>query len=253
LKLKKRIIIWLIVAIILTGLPIGVVAASQGIHSYSQVNDLDYDAKIDDQIVIIYQNEGTIKDLGLTTNQIEAGEKLNDQVDIIKVKDGSQADALVLELLKNPHVLAAQKNAYLKLASLPNDPMLSEAWQFEAIGADKTWDQVNNKESVVVAVLDTGLNTNHPDIIGKSVDGYDYVIGQTATSMRLAMALRSVAVLRRLPIMRLASPEWPASRILKSLHTGLGVKRSMITRSIWVMPVPPFIMRPIAPRCGRSI
>ena len=181
MKLKKRIIIWLIVAIILTGLPIGVVAASQGIQSYSQVNDLDYDAKIDDQIVIIYQNEGTIKDLGLTTNQIEAGEKLNDQVDIIKVKDGSQADALVLELLKNPHVLAAQKNAYLKLANLPNDPMLSEAWQFEAVGADKTWDQVNNKESVVVAVLDTGLNTNHPDIIGKSVDGYDYVTGQTAT------------------------------------------------------------------------
>jgi len=143
MKLKKRIVIWLIVVLILTGLPIGAVAASQGIQSYSQVKDLNHDGGIDDEIVIIYQHEGTIKDLGLTTNQIEAGEKLNDQVDIIKVKDGSQADALVLELLKNPHVLAAQKNVYLKLASLPNDPMLSEAWQFEAIGTDETWDRLD--------------------------------------------------------------------------------------------------------------
>jgi len=85
MKLKKRIVIWLIVVLILTGLPIGAVAASQGIQSYSQVKDLDHDGGIDDEIVIIYQHEGTIKDLGLTTNQIEAGEKLNDQIDIIKV------------------------------------------------------------------------------------------------------------------------------------------------------------------------
>lgn len=180
MKFKKRIIL-LIVLLIFSALPIGGVAANQDVLSYHQVKDLDQGAKIDDQIVIIYQNQGGIKDLGLTTNQIEAGEKLSDQVDIIKVKDGSQVDGLVVELLKNPHVLAAQKNAYLKFASLPNDPMLAQAWQFEAIGADKTWDQVNNQESVVVAVLDTGLNSNHPDIIGKSVDGYDYVTGQTET------------------------------------------------------------------------
>ncbi|WP_296557875.1 S8 family serine peptidase [uncultured Acetobacterium sp.] len=180
MKFKKSIIL-LIVLLIFSGLPIGAVAANQDILSYHQVKDLDHDAKIDDQIVIIYQNQGGIKDLGLTTNQIEAGEKLSDQVDIIKVKDGSQVDGLVVELLKNPHVLAAQKNTYLKFASLPNDPMLAQAWQFEAIGADKTWDQVNNQESVVVAVLDTGLNSKHPDIMGKSVDGYDYVTGQTET------------------------------------------------------------------------
>ncbi|KNZ40541.1 S8 family serine peptidase [Acetobacterium bakii] len=180
MQFKKR-IIGLIVMLILCGLPIGAVAANQGIQSYSQVNNLDQDAKIDDEIVVIYQNQGSVKDLGLTTNQIEAGEKLNDQVDIIKVTDSTQVDVLVAELLENPHVLAAQKNTYLKLASLPNDPMLSQAWQFEAIGADQTWDQVNNQESVVVAVLDTGLNINHPDIIGQSVAGYDYVTGQTAT------------------------------------------------------------------------
>jgi subtilisin family serine protease len=180
MKLKKR-IIGLIVIIILCGLPIGAVAANQGILSYDQVEGLDHDVDIDDEIVVIYQHEGTIKDLGLTTNQIEAGEKLNDQVDLIKVRDGDQADALVAELLKNPRVLAAQKNAYLKFSTLPNDPKLAQAWQFEGVGADQTWDQVNNQESVVVAVLDTGLNSNHPDIIGQSVDGYDYVTGQTET------------------------------------------------------------------------
>ncbi len=65
--------------------------------------------------------------------------KINDQVDIIKIRDGDQVDALVSELLKNSHVLAAQKNAYLKFAALPNDPKLAQAWQFEAIGANQTW------------------------------------------------------------------------------------------------------------------
>ena len=179
MQLKKRIIIWLIVVLILSGLPIGAVAANQGIQSYNQVNNLDQNAKIEDEIVVIYQNEGSVKDLGMTTSQIEAGEKLNDQVDIIKVKDSDQIDALVSELLKNPSVLAAEKNSYLKFSALPNDPQLSQAWQFEAIGADKTWDQVKNEDPVVVAVLDTGLNTKHPDIVGNTVAGFDYVKGTT--------------------------------------------------------------------------
>ena len=158
----KKCIIGVIVVLILSGLPIGVVAASQGIQSYSQVKNLEDDLNIEDEIVVIYQNDGSVKDLGLTTSQIAAGEKLNDQVDIIKVKDANQIDALVLELLKNPRVLAAQKNACLKFVALPNDPQLSQGWQFEGIGAEKTWDQVNNEDTVVVAVLDTGLNTQTP-------------------------------------------------------------------------------------------
>ncbi len=74
MKLKKYIIIWLIVGIISSGLPIGVVAASQGLQSYSQVRNLEDDTNMDDEIVIIYQNDGSVKDLGLTTSQIEAGE-----------------------------------------------------------------------------------------------------------------------------------------------------------------------------------
>jgi len=37
MQLKKRIIIWLIMVLILSGLPIGAVAANQGIQSYNQV------------------------------------------------------------------------------------------------------------------------------------------------------------------------------------------------------------------------
>lgn len=180
MKFKKR-IIWLIMVIIFCALPVGAAAANQGIRSYDQVAGLDPTGDIDDEIVVIYQDDGAIKDLGLTASQLEAGEKLSDQVDVIKVRDGEEVEALVAELLKNPHVLAAQKNAYLTFSALPNDSKLDQAWQFEDIGADQTWDQVNNQETVVVAVLDTGLNTNHPDIIGQSVAGYDYVTGQTET------------------------------------------------------------------------
>ncbi len=184
MKLKKWIIFLLLIVFGFAVFPFGALAGNQSVvvQNYSMLKEMARDGKVDDEIVIIYQKGGSIKDLMLTKGQIEGGEALTDQVDIIKASDPNQIDALVADLLKNPYVLAAERNSYLELSALPNDPLLEEAWQFERIGADKTWDQVNNDETVVVAVLDTGLNLDHPDIAGRTVDGYDFVDDKTETT-----------------------------------------------------------------------
>ena len=187
MKAGKQIVFLLVMVLIFSGFPFGVMAANQSlvIQSFDVLDSLDDNSKITDEIIVIYQNEGSLKDLALTTSQIEAGERLEDQVDLIKVSDPSQIDALLLDLLKNPQVLAAGKNSKLKLSVLPNDPLLDQAWQFEAIGADQTWDQVTNEEAVVVAVLDSGLNIYHPDIDDNVTVGYDYVDDQDEVSDEL--------------------------------------------------------------------
>nr|WP_320026457.1 S8 family serine peptidase [uncultured Acetobacterium sp.] len=181
MKFKKAIVFLLAMVLIGSACPLGVMAEGQSmvIQSLDEVADLDTNSNINDQIIVIYKDQANVGNLSLTTQEIIGGETLSDQVDIIQVADSANTDALVTKLSENPNVLVAEKNSYLQTSALPNDPALSTAWQFERVGADETWDKVNNAQTVVVAVIDTGLNTQHPDLKDNVVTGYDFVEGTT--------------------------------------------------------------------------
>ena len=181
MKFKKALVLLLVMVLVGGSCPLGVLAEGQTmvIQSLDEVANLDASSDITDQIIVIYKNQSTIGSLGLTTQDIKGGESLNAQVDLIEVADSADVDALVAQLSENPNVLVAEKNSYLQTSALPNDPDLSKAWQFERVGADETWNKVDNSETVVVAVIDTGLNTQHPDLADNVVTGYDYVEGTT--------------------------------------------------------------------------
>ena len=181
MKLKKAIVFLLAMVLIGSSCPLGVMAEDQSmvIQSLDQVAALDTNSGINDQIIVIYKDQAKVGNLSLTTQDIKGGETLSDQVDIIQVADSANTDALITKLSENPNVLVAEKNSYLQTSALPNDPALSTAWQFERVGADETWNKVNNSQTVVVAVIDTGLNTQHPDIKDNVVTGYDFVEGTT--------------------------------------------------------------------------
>ena len=61
----------------------------------------------------------------------------------------------------------------------PNDPNLGTSWQYAKVGIDDTWDAIDTKNEIVVAVLDTGLDVNLSDLKGRITDGYDF-IGNTS-------------------------------------------------------------------------
>ncbi len=55
------------------------------------------------------------------------------------------------------------------MSRVPQDPAYEDRqrWFFTAINAEKAWDVETGKASVVVAVLDSGVKLNHPDLVGK--------------------------------------------------------------------------------------
>ena len=60
--------------------------------------------------------------------------------------------------------------------SQSGDPLLSEQWGYYDIGAN--WiNAPATTTGVMVAVIDTGVDYTHPDLIGKVIKGYDYVNG----------------------------------------------------------------------------
>ena len=49
-------------------------------------------------------------------------------------------------------------------ALAPADTLLENQWYLKRIAADKAWDVANSSPQVVIAVIDTGIMVNHPDL-----------------------------------------------------------------------------------------
>ena len=68
----------------------------------------------------------------------------------------------------------AQGNATLHALGTANDPLYTSQWGLPDIGAPKAWD-VSEGSGVAVAVIDTGIDSTHPDLAGNVVLYRNYV------------------------------------------------------------------------------
>ena len=57
----------------------------------------------------------------------------------------------------------------------PNDPLWRDSWSLAKVRAPAAWRVTRGTAEVVVAVLDTGVDRNHPDLHGSFVSGWDAV------------------------------------------------------------------------------
>ncbi len=52
-------------------------------------------------------------------------------------------------------------------ATIPNDPELGQQWFLDKIQAKDAWDITTGSSNVIVAVLDSGVDLDHPDLVDK--------------------------------------------------------------------------------------
>ena len=75
----------------------------------------------------------------------------------------------------SPHVLYAEPNYRLHMTALPDDTRFGEMWDLNNVGqtggiidadidAPAAWDITTGSASTIVAVIDTGVDYNHPDL-----------------------------------------------------------------------------------------
>lgn len=97
--------------------------------------------------------------------------------------------ALIRQIRARPDVEYAQPNYILRIAdTTPNDPRFPEQWHYRTNGTGagqspgginlpRAWDTSTGNASVVVAVIDTGIIPNHPDIVGSAnlIAGFDMI------------------------------------------------------------------------------
>ena len=85
----------------------------------------------------------------------------------------SEIAAVLAALRSDPQVVYAEEDKVVGLAYVPNDPSYStsgswgqpydDLWGLKRIGTTQAWDTARG-DGVVVAVVDTGIDYNHPDI-----------------------------------------------------------------------------------------
>jgi subtilisin family serine protease len=70
----------------------------------------------------------------------------------------------VASLSHNAAVRYATPDVAYHLQATPDDPLYGEQWGMESIDAPEAWDRSTGSKSVMVAVLDSGITLNHPDL-----------------------------------------------------------------------------------------
>jgi subtilisin family serine protease len=60
-------------------------------------------------------------------------------------------------------------------ATTPNDPQFASQWGLNRIGCPDAWDLTTGDPAIVVAVVDTGVDLNHPELASLLVPGQDLV------------------------------------------------------------------------------
>ncbi len=96
--------------------------------------------------------------------------KARNVVFVMLHSDSKSEKTLMEELLSLPDVISASLNYKSELmsdsaSSMPNDPMYPRQWGLKAIRASQAWNITSGDPNVYVAVIDSGVDYNHVDLI----------------------------------------------------------------------------------------
>lgn len=86
-----------------------------------------------------------------------------------------EAVSLCERLRSESGVQFAEPDWIVRTQSIPNDPEFGRQWNMRAVSAPAAWDITRGDANVRIAVLDTGLLQDHPDVSNKVVAGYDFI------------------------------------------------------------------------------
>jgi subtilisin family serine protease/protocatechuate 3,4-dioxygenase beta subunit len=94
-------------------------------------------------------------------------------VQVITVPKG-QANEKVKAYRANARVAYAEPDFVAKAAGSPDDPLFGYQWGLSKVEAPQAWGVTTGNSSIKIAILDTGVDSDHPDLAGKIVSNINF-------------------------------------------------------------------------------
>lgn len=95
----------------------------------------------------------------------------------VTISDGRSVKE-VSQAIAEEYKLKVPEPNYIQSVLTVNDPLYENQWYVQETKFDLAWDKLKGRDTVKVAVIDTGVQADHPDLQGKILKGYDFVSGK---------------------------------------------------------------------------
>src|SRR6266496_5660962 len=126
--------------------------------------------------------------------QLDLVEPTNDDALNLAYSGAEPLSRLMARLKQEPSVEAVALDYVVEAMFVPNDPYYSTPyptskygnvaqWAPQFIGAEQAWTATLGDPSIIIAIVDTGIDANHPDLAGKVVLTKNYVKGERASDL----------------------------------------------------------------------
>ncbi|WP_134702761.1 S8 family peptidase [Ammoniphilus sp. YIM 78166] len=100
----------------------------------------------------------------------------NEELGTYTVKSTRKMRRMLNHYEKLSQIEYAEPNYTFKAFYTPNDPFFSSfQYGLQRVQAPSAWDVTQSTPTTIIAILDTGVDPNHPDLRGKLLQGYDFV------------------------------------------------------------------------------
>ncbi len=128
---------------------------------------------------------------------LRSGAGISERSQVVHGPEGMSSQALADLLAADPEVEFAVPDRRMRRLATPNDTLFplggpgsrgprSGQWYLRtpnpehpaSIDAQAAWDRTRGDANVIVAVLDTGVRRDHPDLRDKLIGGYDFVTNE---------------------------------------------------------------------------
>jgi hypothetical protein len=174
MRIKTALIVILFVSILL---PVNVRAAEESIPTFRQ-EDI-----VPGELIVIMQEGKKVHDLSLpekakaSPKKHQGLEKLN--AGVVNVPPGEES-AYISRLKKIKGVVTVEPNYIVEAAiTIPNDTSYASQYAPALIQAETAWDIATGSGSITVAIIDSGIDSSHPEFAGRIVPGYDFIQDDT--------------------------------------------------------------------------